>query len=115
MSERLKLIVETLEDLKLFDIDVFDFLDVSPYYDYQIICSASNERQAHSSIEFIKKVIYETDEFHVESDLHHRWVLLDLGDIIIHVMHQETRSDYQIEKLFFNRRKVNLEEIHHGV
>ena len=115
MSKKLRMIVEALENLKLYNIEVYDFMDVSPYFDYQIVCSASNERQAHSSIEFVKKVVIDSTPFHVESDIHSRWVLIDLGEIIIHVMHQETRMDYQIEKLFFNRRKVNIEDIHHGI
>lgn len=115
MSKRLEKVVSTLEDLKLFDILIYEFIGISPFFDYQIIASASNERQAHSSIEFIKKVITNDDEFHVERDTHNRWVLIDLDDIIIHVMHKDTRNDYQIEKLFYDRKKINLEDLGHGV
>lgn len=111
MSNRLKEVVNTLLDLKLFDILIYDFKNVSPFFDYQIIASASNERQAHSSIEFVKKILKEDDEFHVESDSHSRWVLIDLKDIIIHVMHKETRNDYQIEKLFYDRKEIKIEDL----
>lgn len=111
MNNRLKKVVNTLQDLKLFDILIYDFKDVSPFFDYQIIASASNERQAHSSIDFIKKIIKEDETFHVERDIHDRWVLLDLSDIIVHVMHKDTRNDYQIEKLFYDRKEINIEDL----
>lgn len=115
MNKRLINVVNTLQDLKLYDISIYDFIGVSPYFDYQIIASASNERQAHSSIEFIKKIVTSDDHFHIERDSHDRWVLIDLGDIIIHVMHKDTRNDYQIEKLFYDRKKINIEDISDGV
>lgn len=115
MTKQLTHVINALQDLKLFDIIVYDFKDVSPFFDYQVIASASNERQAHSSIEFVKKVIKADDKFHVERDTHDRWVLLDLGDIIVHVMHKDTRNDYQIEKLFYDRKKVDIEALKDGV
>lgn len=115
MRISLKQVYERLKDLKLFDIIVYDFKDVSPFFDYQIIASASNERQAHASIEYIKKIDIDTKHFHIEEDAHSRWVLIDLKDIIIHVMHKDTRNDYQIEKLFFDRIKIDEKEIENGV
>ncbi|HKL47094.1 MAG TPA: ribosome silencing factor [Candidatus Izemoplasmatales bacterium] len=115
MSIRLKSVYETLTDLKLYDIIIYDFKGVSPFFDYQIIASASNERQAHASIQFIKKILTDEDDFHVESDANSRWVLIDLKRIIIHVMHKDTRNDYQIEKLFYDREKIAVEDIEDGV
>ncbi|MGE4571905.1 MAG: ribosome silencing factor [Candidatus Izemoplasmatales bacterium] len=115
MSKKLQKVVDALLDLKLFDVLVYDFKDVSPFFDYQIIASASNERQAHSSIEFVKKALDNLDNYHVESDHASRWVLIDLQDIIIHVFHKDTRNDYQIEKLFYDRKLISQEEIQNGV
>jgi ribosome-associated protein len=115
MSVHLEKVYNTLSDLKLFDIIVYDFRGISPFFDYQIIASASNERQANASIEFIKKILNDKDDFHVESDANHRWVLIDLKNIIIHVMHKDTRNDYQIEKLFYDRKQLDEEEIKNGI
>ncbi|QWC00492.1 ribosome silencing factor [Mycoplasmatota bacterium] len=115
MSVSLEKVYSTLSDLKLYDISIYDFRGQSPFFDYQIIASASNERQAHSSIEFIKKILNNHDDFHVESDTNNRWVLIDLKNIIIHVMHKDTRNDYQIEKLFFDRKKIIIEDLDHGI
>jgi len=115
MSNKLEKVYDALKDIKLFDILIYDFRDVSPYFDYQIIASASNERQAHSSIEFIKKAMPKEENYHIERDQFDRWILVDLGDIIVHVMHKETRNNYQIEKLFYDRKEVHLEDQSHGI
>lgn len=115
MENRLKKVYDALSDLKLFDIVVYDFRKISPFFDFQIIASASNERQAHSAIGFIKKAIIDDGEFHVENDVNNRWVLIDLKNIVIHVMHQDTRNEYQIEKLFYDRKKIDYKDIDHGV
>lgn len=115
MDKKLKEVCTALTDLKLFDLQIYDFREVSPFFDYQIIASASNERQAHSAISFIKKILKDDDHFHVENDSNNRWVLIDLKDIIIHVMHQETRNDYQIERLFYDRKKIEFKEDEHGI
>ncbi|MDA3932119.1 MAG: ribosome silencing factor [Tenericutes bacterium] len=115
MSVSLTKVYNTLSDLKLYDILIYDFRGQSPFFDYQIIASASNERQAHSSVDFIKRILEDQDDFHVESDTSHRWVLIDLKKIIIHIMHKDTRNDYQIEKLFYDRKKINIEDLDNGI
>ncbi len=110
MTELLKTVYNALEDLKLYDIKIYDFRKYSPYFDYQIIATASNERQVHAAINHIKQVIPSDTHFHVEGSENNRWLLIDLKDIIIHVMHKEDRDFYQIEKLFFERKQIVIEE-----
>ncbi len=108
MTDLLKTVVQALEDTILKDIIVYDFKEVSPFYDYQIVASATNERQVQSSIHKIRDILPEDVAFKVEGKDDLRWLLFDLGSIIIHVMHQETRSYYQIEKLFIERNQVKI-------
>ena len=110
MTELLQTVYQALSDLKLKDIIIYDFRNHSPYYDYQIIASASNERQANASIHHIKDAIPNDVEMHIEGQETSRWVLIDLKSIIIHVMHQEDREFYQIEKIFFEREKIHIGE-----
>ena len=108
MTDILKTVYETLANLKLEDIIIYNFKEISPYYDYQIIASATNERQANAVINHIKQAIPTDYEYHVEGNK--RWILIDLKSLIIHVMHKEDREYYQIEKIFFEREKISLEE-----
>ena len=111
MTELLKTVYDALSDLKLTDIVVYDFKDHSPYFDYQVIATASNERQVHAAINHIKQVIPADVNFHVEGSENNRWLLIDLKDIIIHVMHKEDRDFYQIEKLFYERKQIHFKEV----
>jgi ribosome-associated protein len=108
MTDLLKTVYDELLGLKLKDIIIYDFRNVSPYYDYQIIASSTSDRQANAAINHIKQAIPQDTEIHVEGQQNNRWILIDLKSIIIHVMHKEDREFYQIEKIFFEREKINL-------
>lgn len=107
MNNDLVIAKEALEKILLQDIVIYDFTDVSPFYDYQIVASASNERQVQASIRFIVEAFPEK-AVKVEGKNDARWILFDLGNILIHVMHKETRAFYQIEKLFIERPKLSV-------
>lgn len=108
MTDKLKRVYNALADLKLKDIIIYDFQDFSPYFDYQIIATATSERQVHAAINHIKQAFPEINNFHIEGADDNHWLLIDLEDIIIHVMHKDEREYYQIEKLFFERKRVEV-------
>jgi len=110
MTDRLKRLYEALKALKLKDIIIYDFQDFSPFFDYQVIATATNERQVHASIEHIRHAFPEHQNLHVEGSEENRWLLIDLEDIIVHVMHKEDREYYRLEKIFFERNQVRLED-----
>ena len=114
MTELLQTVYEALSGLKLTDNIIYEFTNHSPFYDYQIIESTTKEKQTKAAINHIKEAIPLDQEMHVEGTDGSRWILIDLKSIIIHVMHQEDREFYQIEKIFFEREKVQLGE-HDGL
>lgn len=114
MDELLKKVYKALSDLKLEDIIIYDFRTYSPHYDYQIISSASSERQANAAINHIRQAVPELNSADIEGRESSRWILIDLKSIIVHVMHKEDREFYQLENLFFEREKISLEE-HNGL
>jgi len=115
MTERLKRLYEALKALKLKDIIIYDFQDFSPFFDYQVIATATNERQVHASIEHVRQAFPEHSQMHVEGTEENRWLLIDLEDIIVHVMHKDEREFYQIEKIFFERKTVRFEDERDGI
>jgi len=110
MTDRLRLVVKTLEDLKLTNLRIYDFRGFSPYFDFQVVASASNERQVHASIDHIRQALPEEHIRKIEGIETSRWLLFDLGDIIVHVMHRDEREYYQFEKLFVGR-EISLSEV----
>jgi ribosome-associated protein len=106
MTERLNRVVKTLDKLLLNDIRVFDFRGFSPYFDFQVIASGTNERQVHAAIDHLLGAFPGNEIKHIEGREQSRWLLFDLGDIIVHVLHKEEREYYQFEKLFIGKEEV---------
>ncbi|MDY0139496.1 MAG: ribosome silencing factor, partial [Candidatus Izemoplasmatales bacterium] len=96
MTDKLKKVYEALSDLKLKDIIIYNFQDFSPFFDYQVIATATNERQVHAAIDHVKQAFPEIVNMHIEGADDNRWLLIDLEDIIVHVMHKDERDFYQI-------------------
>lgn len=110
MTDLLRTVYKALKDLKLQDVVIYDFRGHSPYYDYQVIASATNERQVGAAVNHIRQAIPGDIDYRVEGIETSRWILFDLHSIIVHVMHKEDREFYQIEKIFFEREKVSIED-----
>ncbi len=95
-------ILATLADAKAFDIIVFDVSKLTSICDHMIIASGRSSRQVNAMAE---KVITVTKQnglrpLGTEGQKEGDWVLIDLGDIIVHIMRPETREYYQLEKLW---------------
>jgi ribosome-associated protein len=98
--------VGVLDDAKAMDIQVFDVTGQTSITDRMIIASGRSERQVKSMAE--KLVVRAKQEgikpLGVEGE-QGDWVLVDLGDLIAHIMHPTTRAYYQLEKLWSEDRK----------
>ncbi len=97
-----ELIIETLEDNKATNILTLDVRELTSVTDLMIIASGTSSKQvtaiAEKLIEKAKK--NNTPPFGSEGMQYGEWVLVDLGDIIVHIMHPTTRAHYQLEKLW---------------
>lgn len=111
-NEMSKLVIQALEDKKAEDIRVIDINSVSTVADYFIIASGSNRNQIQAladSVEdalgragFMKKQIEGYDTAN--------WVLLDFGDVIVHLFDNENRLFYDLEKIWRDGKNVNIED-----
>lgn len=106
MNDKLKRVVNALADLKLTDIRIYDFREFSPFFDFQVLATGSNERQVGASVRHIYDAVPENDRVKVEGQEEARWILFDLGDIIINVMHKDEREFYDLEKLFIQHAEI---------
>ncbi len=91
-----------LHDAKALDINVFDVHKLTSIADFMVIASGRSNRQVTSIAEKVAEAA-KTNGFEVlglEGKTEGEWVLVDLGDVIVHVMHPETREYYQLEKLW---------------
>lgn len=115
MNDKLKRVVTALDDLKLTDIRIYDFREFSPFFDFQVLATGSNERLVAASVKRIYDIVPENESMKVEGAEEARWILLDLGDIIVNVMHKEEREYYQLEKLFIQHEELSVKDVIDGI
>lgn len=102
-SESIKnLAISVLEDLKGIDIAIIDVKSLTSLTDYMIICTgrSTTHLQAIAENLVMKAKSQHLSFIHREGDRDSDWVLIDLGDVVVHVMLANTRSFYSIEELW---------------
>lgn len=97
-----KFVIDKIEDLKARDLIDLNVVGKSSVTDTMLICSGNSKRHVASIAE---NVVIECKQaghapLSVEGQDTGEWVLVDLGDIVVHVMQDEARDFYQLEKLW---------------
>ena len=97
-----KNVIEALEDIKGFDIIDLDVRKLTSITDYMIIASASSTRQTRALANNVQDKMKELNVgiVGVEGEGEGDWVLVDIGDIIIHIMTPTTRAYFNLEELW---------------
>lgn len=97
-----ELVIDALEDFKALDIHQIDVSGQSPLTDLFVIASGSSLRHIKSMAEnlIVKAKEAGCQPLGVEGDRQSEWVLVDLNDIIVHLMLPQTRAFYNLEKLW---------------
>ena len=95
-------VINALEDIKAFDIVSIDIRKQATIADYIVIASANSSRQAKALADNIKNSMQEIKVplIGIEGDSESEWVLVDVGDIIIHIMTPTIRAHYNLEELW---------------
>jgi len=104
-------IAELANAKKAIGTVVIQLKDLSTIADYFVICSGENQAQIKAIVEsiesyFSKKKIFPRGREGLNSS---RWVLLDYGDIVVHVFDKETREYYNLEKFWMDAPKIPLD------
>jgi ribosome-associated protein len=97
-----RVVVDALEDIKAQDIQVFDTTKLTSLFDRVIIASATSNRQSRAIASNVrdKAKAAGSDVIAVEGEETGEWVLVDLGDIIIHIMQPAIRQYYNLEEIW---------------
>lgn len=101
-DELQKIAVDALEDLKAQDLVVYDVRGLTSIADTMIICSGRSNRHVKSIAENVvttakaQKLKY----IRIEGQLEGEWVIVDLGDVVVHVMLPASREFYKLEDLW---------------
>jgi len=102
LNDLKNIVIDALEELKALDLRVLDVRDVSSFTDLMIIASGGSSRQVKA---LANKVVEQCREagirpIGVEGEREGHWILVDYGDVVVHVMSPETRDYYNLEKLW---------------
>jgi ribosome-associated protein len=97
-----QLVVSSLEDIKAHDIEVIDTTPLTSLFDRIVIASADSGRQTKALARHLHDRIAELggNVIGVEGEETGDWVLVDLGDIVVHIMQPAVRSYYNLEELW---------------
>lgn len=113
IDEITKLAVTAANEKKAIDTIILDIKKLSFVADYFVICSGNSETQVQAIANEIKETMNK-NEINIRGIVglkHARWVLIDLGDIIVHVFHRDDRNFYNLERLWADAPRVKLEEL----
>ena len=95
-------VVEALEDVKGRDIVVFNVAAQTAYFERVVIASGDSNRQVNALATHVQEKLKALGAkvVGIEGRRNGEWVLVDLGDIVVHVMHPAVRSHYNLEELW---------------
>ena len=113
MEKKLELIIKSLYENLATDIVAIDMKLISPMFDTFVICSADNQRLLHALADHVEEDLEKNNYFlkTKEGSKESQWLLLDFGDIIVHIFTPEERELYHLEKLWGDQHRIDLSEL----
>lgn len=112
-KEIARLAIEALEDKKAEDIKVIDISEVSVIADYFIIAGGSNRSQIQALCDNVDEKLgragcpaKQTEGYDTAN-----WILLDFGDIIVHIFDKENRLLYDLERIWRDGKQIGIKEL----
>ena len=110
--EMAKLACRALDEKKGKDIKVIDIHEVSVIADYFVIASGANQNQVQAMVDNVDEVLgragYEAKQ--IEGSKNSNWILMDYGDMIVHVFDEENRLFYDLERIWRDGKALDAKE-----
>ena len=108
-----KIAIEVLEDKKAEDIRVIDISDLSVLADFFIIATGNNRTQVQAMADEVEQKLGRAGAVpkQIEGYQAANWVLLDFGDVIIHIFDAQNRLFYDLERIWKDGRQIDPEAL----
>lgn len=112
-KEMAKLVCTALEEKKAENIKVINIEEVSVLADFFIIASGTNRNQVQAMADNVEEILGKegVNPKQIEGYQTANWVLLDYGDVIVHVFDEENRLFYDLERIWRDGKSVEVEEL----
>jgi len=97
-----RVVIDALEDVKAQDIKVFNTTELTSLFDRIVIASGTSNRQTRALAASVRDAVKERggDVISVEGEETGEWVLVDLGDVVVHIMQPNIRAYYNLEEIW---------------
>ena len=107
-EEKTQAVIAALEDIKASDITVIDTSKHSSMFERMVICSATSRRQTRAIADNVVEKIKERGENVLgrEGEDSGEWILVDLGEVLVHVMQPAVRNYYNLEELWSKAQAI---------
>lgn len=109
LAKLIKTVVAALDEIKARDVEVLDVKKLTALFDRMIIASGDSTRQtraiANNVVEKVKAA--GGTVYGVEGEDNGEWILVDLGDVLVHVMQTAVRAHYNLEELWAQAARIN--------
>ena len=111
-KEMTKLAIAALEDKKANDVRVIDIAGISVIADYFVIASGSNTNQVQAMADSVREALGRAghEPRQVEGYGSANWILMDYNDIIVHIFSDESRTFYDLERIWRDGKEVSVGE-----
>ncbi|KGR74503.1 ribosome silencing factor [Ureibacillus sinduriensis] len=106
----LEIVYKALDDKRAEDIVVLNMENISLLADYFLICNGNSDRQAQAIAREVQEKAQENgyEVKRIEGFDSARWILVDLGDIVVHIFHKDERAFYNLERLWGDAPQLDL-------
>jgi ribosome-associated protein len=111
LRKKQRTVVDALEDVKGHDIVVYDTARMPSMFERVVIASGDSNRQVRALADRVQDQVREAGGrvYGVEGESAGDWVLVDLGDVVVHIMHPAVRSFYNLEEVW-GEKKVRFQK-----
>lgn len=110
-ADFIEMAAHAASDKKATEIIALDLREVASFTDYFLLCTGGNPRQVAAIAESVEDQLRKAGRrpMHTEGYANAEWVLLDYGDFIVHVFGSATRRFYDLERLWRDAKRVEIE------
>ena len=109
---KIAICIKTATEKKASDLVLFRMREISSFTDFFFVCSGKSDRQVQAIAEAIEVALHREEVYPLgqEGKAEGRWVLMDYGDVIVHIFLEPVRAFYDLEGLWIDAPRIDLEK-----
>jgi ribosome-associated protein len=113
MMDALKIALKAADDKKAYDLLALDISGIASFASFFLFCTGDSSRQIQAVADEIEKQLKAACIYpsHIEGYKNSEWILMDYFDLVIHIFSKDARAFYDLERLWRDGKKLNVEKL----